>query len=82
MDISFKLALNRKKLLSRLYNLAYASRKGSSLIEGQLFMPETWFDKEYTAKQTACGFPCGAGIPNETGNRAGIATPNHSTGQF
>jgi SRSO17 transposase len=35
--------------------LGYASRKGYSLIEGQLFMPEAWFDDEYAAKRTACG---------------------------
>lgn len=37
--------------------LGYASRKGYSLIEGQLFMPEAWFDEEHAAKRTACGVP-------------------------
>jgi SRSO17 transposase len=37
--------------------LGYASRKGYSLIEGQLFMPESWFDEEYVDKRTACGVP-------------------------
>jgi SRSO17 transposase len=37
--------------------LGYASRKGYSLIEGQLFMPESWFDEEYADKRTACGVP-------------------------
>jgi hypothetical protein len=37
--------------------LGYASCKGYSLIEGQLFMPETWFDEEYAAKREACGVP-------------------------
>jgi len=35
--------------------LGYASRKGYSLIEGQLFMPEAWFDNEHAAKRAACG---------------------------
>ena len=37
--------------------LGYASRKGYSLIEGQLFMPEAWLDDEHTAKREACGVP-------------------------
>ena len=39
--------------------LGYASRKGYSLIEGQLFMPEAWLDDEHTAKREACGVPKG-----------------------
>jgi SRSO17 transposase len=37
--------------------LGYASRKGYSLIEGQLFMPESWFDEEHAEGRTACGVP-------------------------
>jgi len=37
--------------------LGYASRKGYSLIEGQLFIPESWFDEEHTDKRVACGIP-------------------------
>ena len=37
--------------------LGYASRKGYSLIEGQLFMPENWFDDEHADKRKACGVP-------------------------
>ena len=37
--------------------LGYASRKGYSLIEGQLFMPEDWFDDEHADKRKACGVP-------------------------
>jgi len=37
--------------------LGYASRKGYSLIEGQLFMPEAWFDDEQATKREACGVP-------------------------
>jgi SRSO17 transposase len=35
--------------------LGYASRKGYSLIEGQLFMPEKWFEEEYAVRRQACG---------------------------
>jgi SRSO17 transposase len=35
--------------------LGYVSRKGYSLIEGQLFMPERWFDPEHADKRMACG---------------------------
>jgi SRSO17 transposase len=38
-------------------HLGYASRKGYSLVEGQLFMPEVWFRAEYATKQQACGVP-------------------------
>ncbi len=37
--------------------LGYASRKGYSLIEGQLFMPETWFAEEHAEQRKACGVP-------------------------
>ena len=37
--------------------LGYASRKGYSLIEGQLFMPDEWFDEAHTEKRSACGIP-------------------------
>lgn len=37
--------------------LGYASRKGYSLIEGQLFMPEKWFAEEQAERRQACGVP-------------------------
>jgi SRSO17 transposase len=37
--------------------LGYASRKGYSLIEGQLFMPDEWFDEAHAEKRSACGVP-------------------------
>jgi SRSO17 transposase len=37
--------------------LGYASRKGYSLIEGQLFMPESWFDEQHANRRKACGVP-------------------------
>ena len=37
--------------------LGYASRTGYSLIEGQLFMPEKWWEEEYTARRQMCGVP-------------------------
>jgi SRSO17 transposase len=37
--------------------LGYASRKGYSLVEGQLFMPEVWFSDEYATKRQACSVP-------------------------
>jgi len=37
--------------------LGYASRKGYSLLEGQLFMPENWFADEQADRRTACGVP-------------------------
>lgn len=37
--------------------LGYASRKGYSLIEGQLFLPEKWFAEEMAGKRTTCGVP-------------------------
>ena len=37
--------------------LGYASRKGYSLIEGQLFMPEKWFEEEHAERWQACGMP-------------------------
>jgi SRSO17 transposase len=37
--------------------LGYVSRKGYSLIEGQLFMPESWFDEAHQDRCEACGVP-------------------------
>jgi len=37
--------------------LGYASRKGYSLIEAQLFMPEKWFEEEQAKQRQACGVP-------------------------
>ena len=37
--------------------LGYASRKGYSLIEGHLFMPEAWFDQEHVQRRQTCGVP-------------------------
>jgi len=37
--------------------LGYASRKGHSLIEGQLFMLESWFDEKHAHQREACGVP-------------------------
>ena len=37
--------------------LGYVSRKGYSLIEGQLFMPDQWLAEEHTEQRQACGVP-------------------------
>jgi hypothetical protein len=37
--------------------LGYASRKGYSLIEGQLFLPETWLAEEQVEQRRGCGVP-------------------------
>lgn len=37
--------------------MGYASRKGYSLIESQLFMPEDWFDEKHKEQRAACGVP-------------------------
>ena len=37
--------------------LGYASRKGYSLVEGQLFMPESWFEDEHADQRAVCGVP-------------------------
>ena len=37
--------------------LAYVSRQGYSLIEGQLFVPDQWFDEAHAAKREGCGVP-------------------------
>jgi SRSO17 transposase len=37
--------------------LGYASRTGYSLVEGQLFIPEEWFDEAHTERWQACGIP-------------------------
>jgi len=39
--------------------LGYASRKGYSLIEAQLFMPDEWFEEDHAERRKACGVPEG-----------------------
>jgi SRSO17 transposase len=56
--------------------LGNASRKGYSLIEGQLFMPETWFDEEHVAKQAACGVP--ADLKSQTKPEIGLELLRHA----
>jgi SRSO17 transposase len=38
-------------------HLGYASRKGYSLIEAQLFVLEEWFDEAHAEKRRQCGLP-------------------------
>jgi SRSO17 transposase len=37
--------------------LGYASRKGYSLIEGQWFLPDPWFEEEHSEQRQTCGVP-------------------------
>jgi SRSO17 transposase len=37
--------------------LGYASRKGYSLVDGQLFVPDEWFEEEHAERREACGVP-------------------------
>ena len=37
--------------------LGYASRKGYSLLDGQLFMPDEWFDETHSERWSARGVP-------------------------
>ena len=37
--------------------LGYASRKGYSLIDGRLFLPDEWFDEAHAERRSACGVP-------------------------
>jgi len=38
-------------------HLGYVSRKGYTLLDSQLFMPEEWFDDEHARRREACGVP-------------------------
>jgi SRSO17 transposase len=37
--------------------LGYASRKGYSLVEGRLFVPDEWFEEAHSEKRKICGAP-------------------------
>jgi hypothetical protein len=37
--------------------LGYASRKGYTLLDRRLFLPEAWFDADHAARWRACGIP-------------------------
>jgi SRSO17 transposase len=36
-------------------HLGYVSRKGFTLLDSQLFMPEEWFDEDHSERRKACG---------------------------
>ena len=38
-------------------HLGYASRKGYSLVDSRLFMPDEWFDEAHAERRAACGVP-------------------------
>lgn len=37
--------------------LGYASRKGYSLVDGRLYLPDEWFDEAHAGRREACGVP-------------------------
>jgi SRSO17 transposase len=38
-------------------HVGYVSRKGYTLVDNQLFMPEEWFGEDYAERRAACGIP-------------------------
>jgi SRSO17 transposase len=46
--------------------LAYASERGHTLLDRRLFMPEHWFNPEYTERRQECGVP--EGLTSQTKN--------------
>ena len=38
-------------------HVGYVSRKGYTLLDGQLFMPEEWFGEDHAERRAACGIP-------------------------
>ena len=38
-------------------HLGYVSRRGYSLVDSQLFMPDEWFDEAHRDRRKACGLP-------------------------
>ena len=38
-------------------HLGYVSRKGYSLVDSQLFLPDEWFDEVHVERRRACGVP-------------------------
>jgi len=38
-------------------HLGYVSRKGYSLVDSQLFVPDEWFEEAHTQRREACGVP-------------------------
>ena len=62
--------------------LGYASRKGYSLIEGRLFMPEKWLADRTRRATGSLWSPGRFGIQNEAGNRAGNVEKRPPTRQI
>lgn len=59
--------------------LGYASRKGYSLVNGRLFMPEEWFAPELAAKRAVCGVP--ADLTFQTKPEIGLGLLQESVGR-
>jgi len=38
-------------------HLGYVSRKGYSLVDSRLFVPDEWFDEAHAERRKACGVP-------------------------
>ena len=38
-------------------HVGYVSRKGYTLLDGQLFVPEKWFGEDHAERRVACGIP-------------------------
>ena len=51
--------------------LGYASNKGHTLTEGELYLPEQWFEEEYKQKREVCGVPEEFRIQNQARNSVG-----------
>ncbi|MCL4299038.1 MAG: IS701 family transposase [Anaerolineae bacterium] len=52
-------------------HLGYVSRKGYTLVDSQLFMPDEWFDDAHAQRRQACGVP--ADLSYQTKPEIGLA---------
>jgi hypothetical protein len=52
--------------------LGYASRRGYSVPEGQLFMPDEWFDEANLRKTQGLWYARRSGLPDQARNWPGI----------
>ncbi|MEI6705335.1 MAG: transposase [Deltaproteobacteria bacterium] len=62
--------------------LGYASRKGYSLVEGQLFMPDEWFDEANSRKTQGLWCAGRSDLPDQARNWPGIVAKSGKARSF
>ena len=59
--------------------LGYVSRKGYTLADSRLFLPEAWFDEDHADRRKQCGVPEDVPVQNQAESGLGVDSAGGST---